>query len=67
MVGKINVTEESDTLPLISEIITIATLGLGIDTIEAQTLTAPCDIKGLSIIDHPYVSNFSEASQAYRI
>ena len=64
---KLVVTEKAMTFSPISEVVNVATLGVWEDAIEARMLTAPWDIKKLSIIDHPHIGDLSEATTAYRI
>ena len=64
---KLVVTEKSENYPPIHEVVNVTTLGVWQDEIEAQILTAPWDIKRLSIIKHPHVGDLSEATTAYRI
>ena len=61
------VTERSETFPPIPEVVNVTTFGIWEDEIEARMLTAPWDIKGLSIIDHQHIGDLSEATTAYCI
>lgn len=65
--NKLVVNEEVDSFPPVLEIINITTLGIWENKLQICITTAPCDIKGILILDMPCIGKLAATSEAYQI